>query len=291
MDPLISIVIPTYNRADDLRRALLSVKAQTYHNWEVLVVDNHSTDETDEVVKNFNDAKIHVHKIHNNGLISASRNKGITCAKGEYIAFLDSDDWWKPTKLAVSIKYLQAGADIVYHDLFVVKKVQQKVFKKKVLTRNLFAPVLIDLLSNGNSLNNSSVIVRKTVFDKGRLLPEEPELNSICDFHGWLKLAEQTDKFVRVPETLGYYWLGGGNTTSAQRTLLSIEKLEVVYQKFFETFDSKKFYWTNYTKARAHYQLHQYAEARSYLNTLLKQIIPFELRLKVLWMLFFSKGK
>src|SRR3989338_2810117 len=102
MKPIVSIVIPTYNRACDLERALKSVLAQTYSNWEALVVDNHSSDNTDDVVKSLNDSRLKLFKIHNDGVIAASRNAGVKHATGEYIAFLDSDDWWMPQKLEES---------------------------------------------------------------------------------------------------------------------------------------------------------------------------------------------
>jgi glycosyltransferase involved in cell wall biosynthesis len=75
--PLVSVIIPTYNRARELARALESVRAQTYGNWEALVVDNHSTDDTDQLISGFNDPRIRAFKIHNDGVIAASRNVGI----------------------------------------------------------------------------------------------------------------------------------------------------------------------------------------------------------------------
>ncbi len=93
---LVSVVIPTYNHARFLGRALQSVMDQTYKNWEVIIIDNHSQDNTDEIVEAFKDPRITLLKIHNNGVIAASRNMGIRAAKGEWIAFLDSDDHWYP---------------------------------------------------------------------------------------------------------------------------------------------------------------------------------------------------
>ena len=90
--PLVSVVIPTYNHARYLARALQSVLDQTYTNWEAIVIDNHSTDNTDEVMASFADSRITLLKIHNNGVIAASRNIGIRAANSEWITFLDSDD-------------------------------------------------------------------------------------------------------------------------------------------------------------------------------------------------------
>ena len=97
--PLVTVVIPTYNHARYLGRALQSVIDQTYTNWEVVVIDNHSMDDTDEVITSYADPRINYLKIHNHGVIATSRNAGIRAAKGEWIAFLDSDDIWYPNKL------------------------------------------------------------------------------------------------------------------------------------------------------------------------------------------------
>ena len=94
MNPLVSVVIPTYNHAYLLKDALHSVICQTYTNIEIIVIDNNSVDDTEEVVLSFLDPRIIFKKINNNGIIAASRNMGILIAKGDYIAFLDSDDIW-----------------------------------------------------------------------------------------------------------------------------------------------------------------------------------------------------
>jgi glycosyltransferase involved in cell wall biosynthesis len=80
-NPLISVVIPTYNHAEFLKRSLKSVVDQTHQNLEIIVIDNHSKDNTDEVVYMFSDPRIHLLKIHNNGVIAVSRNFGITNSK------------------------------------------------------------------------------------------------------------------------------------------------------------------------------------------------------------------
>ena len=112
--PLVSVIIPTYNQAHYLVRALQSVLDQTYINWEAIVIDNYSTDNTDEVMADFADPSVTYLKIHNNGVIAASRNEGIRAAKGEWVAFLDSDDWWEKN-------YISSRANLFsnsYYDYF-----------------------------------------------------------------------------------------------------------------------------------------------------------------------------
>lgn len=95
----VSVVLPTYNRAHLIRRSITSVLAQTYHDLELIIVDDGSTDNTEEVVRAFDDQRIRYLKYPENRGVSAARNTGIKAARGSYIAFQDSDDEWLPQKL------------------------------------------------------------------------------------------------------------------------------------------------------------------------------------------------
>ena len=111
----VSIVIPTYNHEAFLGAALSSVVNQTYTNWEAIVVNNFSTDGTEALVHSFNDPRIKLVNFHNNGIIGAARNQGINLAINPFVAFLDSDDTWLPTKLEKCVAALTNGADLVCH--------------------------------------------------------------------------------------------------------------------------------------------------------------------------------
>ena len=107
MGPLVSIIIPTFNRKNELDFAISSVMSQSYRNWELIIVDNHSTDGTSELIAELDSEKVKHIKINNYGIIAASRNKGIEMAKGDYIAFLDSDDYWNSSKLEKQINFMK----------------------------------------------------------------------------------------------------------------------------------------------------------------------------------------
>ena len=92
-DILFSIIIPTYNRANLIGKAIDSVLAQTYHNWELIIIDDGSTDNTRDVVRSYNDNRIKYFYQENRGR-SAARNYGIDISKGDYISFLDDDDYY-----------------------------------------------------------------------------------------------------------------------------------------------------------------------------------------------------
>lgn len=110
--PKVSVIIPTYNRATLLKRALESVIAQTYGELEIIVVDNGSTDNTTEVVRGFRDQRIRYYPYTARQNAAAARNAGASIATGAYLAFLDSDDKWEPDHLAVSLKLLRENRHV-----------------------------------------------------------------------------------------------------------------------------------------------------------------------------------
>jgi len=103
---LVSVIVPTYNRADTVKRAIASVQAQTFQDWELIVVDDGSTDDTSSVIAGL-DPRMVVIRQENQG-ISGARNTGLTSSTGQYIAFLDSDDEWLPHHLELCIAFLRA---------------------------------------------------------------------------------------------------------------------------------------------------------------------------------------
>ena len=107
INPLISVIIPTYNRSVTLGTAIQSVLNQTYQNFELIIIDDGSLDDTCKVISTFSDQRIRYIKHTLNQGAPAARNTGIKKSKGKYIAFLDSDDRWLPEKLKVQLQFLQ----------------------------------------------------------------------------------------------------------------------------------------------------------------------------------------
>jgi cellulose synthase/poly-beta-1,6-N-acetylglucosamine synthase-like glycosyltransferase len=107
--PLVSIIMPTWNRAQLLRRAVLSVQAQTYAGWELIVVDDGSTDDTPYVLQGLQtfDRRIRVVAGEHAG-VSRARNAGLAAARGKYVAFLDSDNTWQPDFLRVALSAMHS---------------------------------------------------------------------------------------------------------------------------------------------------------------------------------------
>ncbi len=212
-----SVVIPTYNHANFLKEALQSVIDQKYMKWEAIVVDNHSSDHTDEVIKSFRDPRINLHKIDNNGVIAASRNLGIKLSTNEWIAFLDSDDKWYPDKLTEVSKHL-----LNIHHYDVISTNEYKVFynknKKKTLRygplpKNAYEHMLI----YGNRLSPSATIVRKSFLQKKNItFNEDKNFITVEDYDFWLHLAFAGARFKFIPRVQGEYLVHLSNNSSRE---------------------------------------------------------------------------
>jgi glycosyltransferase involved in cell wall biosynthesis len=221
--PLVSIVIPTYNHAKFISKALKSVIDQTYKNWEAIIIDNESVDETYKLISNFDDPRIKYFKISNDGVIAKSRNLGINEAKGDWIAFLDSDDWWTKDKLEVCFSGISRNVDFIYHAYEYANK-SKFFFKKKIIKgRELKKPILNDLListiTKGSQISNSAVIVRKNILIKIGGLNENKILVGSDDYDTWLRIAQVTDQFLYINKKLSYYLFHDGNTQNKDMSI------------------------------------------------------------------------
>jgi len=109
--PLVSIITPAYNSQQFIAETILSVQNQSYSNWEMIIVDDCSSDATEQIVLGFSmaDPRIKLHKLQRNSGAGVARDLGITVAEGRFIAFLDSDDLWKPLKLERQVNFLLAN--------------------------------------------------------------------------------------------------------------------------------------------------------------------------------------
>lgn len=215
MNYLVSVVIPTYNHAHFLAKALHSVLVQTYPHWEILVVDNHSQDNTAEVVKSFSDSRIRQLKIYNHGVIAASRNLGIREARGEWIAFLDSDDCWYPRKLETIMSAIEAdnGYDVVSNDELMVnlKNGNKKVLRYGPYQKNFYRSLLVE----GNRLSPSATVVRREFLNQQDItFDESTDYITVEDYDLWLRLAHAGARFKFIHDVQGEYLIHGGNNSN-----------------------------------------------------------------------------
>ena len=198
---MVSVVIPNYNYGAFLDEALDSVLVQTFEDLEVIVVDNDSSDNSREVALSKGDSRLKFVTVSNAGSIAVSRNLGISLAKGEYVAFLDSDDRWDSTKLERQLRLLPANASISHHPM--------RFFGRKKVGRTSGRPLgsnsLNDLLAGGNAITTSSVLFRTSTLRTLGGFPEAQNLIAAEDYALWLKAAQAGIEFFYLPETLGSY--------------------------------------------------------------------------------------
>jgi len=252
--PLISVVIPTYNHADFLEIAIKSVLEQTYQNFEVVIIDNHSKDHTDEVVDSFNDDRISISKINNNGVIGASRNLGVEQTKGSWIAYLDSDDYWYPTRLNKVARYLECftATDVISTDEYKINKLTGD--QGALVYGPLGGAKYKSLLLYGNRLSTSATIVRKQFLVENDIrFNENLEFATVEDYDYWLQLANANASFKFIHSFEGEYLLHGANSSGYadlhNRNELNLLKHHVFNVQNFE--NNKENLWRTTVKTIA----------------------------------------
>ena len=185
--PLVSVVLPSFNRAGTLGRAIHSVLTQTYGRFELLVVDDGSTDATESIVKGFADARVRYLRQDGNQGVAAARNRGMREALGELIAFLDSDDAWTPRKLERQVALLRsapAQVGLVYCGVEVRDASGVRSINLPAQRGYLFRTLLAGNVVHGCS----GVVMRRTVFDLIGGFDET--LTAIEDYDYWLRAAQ-----------------------------------------------------------------------------------------------------
>ena len=198
-----SIIIPTYNHALFLDKALNSVAQQSFKNYEVIVIDNFSKDNTAKIIRKYKkDCSIIYKKIHNNGVIGKSRNFGIKIAKGDWLAFLDSDDVWHPEKLKVMFKYIQNNSNFkIFCNNEIINKQNAKSYSSYGPFVNEFYK---NLLVEGNCISTSgSIVCRKFLIKKKIIFSEKKKFITAEDYDFFLNLAKVKAKFFFVKDLLG----------------------------------------------------------------------------------------
>jgi glycosyltransferase involved in cell wall biosynthesis len=191
--PLVSVIIPTYNSAGFIAQAVQGVLAQTYRCYEVIVIDDGSTDETQEVLRQFG-GQIRYHRQENRG-VSAARNEGIKIAQGEYVCLLDADDIWAPDKLKVQVDFMTAHRTLGLAFADAEECEERKVLMPSILATSTFYSDIVSQiplrdafgkLLMANFIPTSSVMIKRDCFSKTGLFDED------------LQVAEDRDMWLRV---------------------------------------------------------------------------------------------
>ena len=199
----VSVIIPTHNRAHVVDRAIGSVLRQTYQNFEIIVVDDASTDSTEEVVKRFGDSRIRYLRHEQNYGAPWARNSGAKVARGEYLAFLDSDDVWYPKLLERQLAVLVSLPPAV--GMICCGMIRKEGNSCRVLIPGTRGLGFDNNLIHGNGICTSSFVVRKTAFQAVEGF--DVKFSSFQDFDFLLRMTAKY-QVAAINEVLMEYHLG-----------------------------------------------------------------------------------
>ena len=222
LQPLVSVIIPTYNHAKYLGDAIQSVLSQTYQKFEIIIIDNYSNDNTEDIVSSYasTNSRIRYTKFSNKGIIASSRNLGIKMARGEYIALLDSDDLWSPEKLELQVPlFINKEVGLVYAGIIKFNDKDNRVVKTTNFN-HFFKGYIFDNLFNSDKsfIANSSAVIRKSCLAEidctNGTGPYWEDLSCVTneDYHLFLRLTHKY-KVDYVPKHLVRYRLYDGNSS------------------------------------------------------------------------------
>jgi glycosyltransferase involved in cell wall biosynthesis len=228
--PAVSVIIPTHNRADFIGETLASVCAQTFPDFEVIVADDGSTDNTKEVVTSLGDTRIrYFWQPQSGGLPARVRNKAIGLSRGRYIAFLDSDDLWLPNKLEIQVPYMEAHPEVGF--VFTNSEGFSSTKEKWRLVKfGLNRKATLEDLLRENFIPMLTVLVRRTCLETVGGLCEDPAVNAIEDYELWLRLATRYP-FQYIPVLTARYRVHGKNL-QATDMIASTQRLVTVVRRF-----------------------------------------------------------
>lgn len=214
----VSVIIPTYNRADLIAQAIDSVLAQTLPAAEIIVADDGSTDATAQVVSAYGD-RLRYLALPHHGLPAATRNAALRCATGDLIAFLDADDLFLPHKLATQVGALLQAPDagLVYSDGLYFRTTPTAPVGR--VLDGLPTPTgwVFGALLTGNFLAPPVVLVRRAALDAAGLFDESPEFFAVEDFDLWLRLAAHVPFLYTPGDVAAIRRHGGGISRNTAR--------------------------------------------------------------------------
>jgi glycosyltransferase involved in cell wall biosynthesis len=233
--PAVSVVVPLYDSGAHIVPTLETLRAQTFEDWECVLVNDGSTDDTADRVRPFlADARFRYVERPNGG-VAAARNTGIRASSGRWVALLDHDDRWLPTKLEAQVVLAERGFDVVCTDAEMIgagdRRRHSSMFAPALLAqvqRDRWQPGtdVLGLLLQGNFICTSSVLVERSLLERGGLF--DPEMSSVDDYDLWLRLAPAA-RIGYVPEALVEYRIHESNFSHdgvwmAQQAVTALER-------------------------------------------------------------------
>ena len=209
--PLVSIITPSYNSADFITDTIDSVRSQTYSNWEMIIIDDHSSDQTVKVVKAIikQEPRIRLIERRENGGPARTRNAGLKEATGRYVAFLDSDDQWLPNKLTKQVNFMESNDLVFTHTAYnrvqIDAEGQDEVKEVKVPPTLTYKQLLRE-----NVIGCLTVMVNQEKTGKLQMV----DMRQRQDYALWLALTRKGYNAIGMQERLANYRVRGGSLSS-----------------------------------------------------------------------------
>jgi len=227
--PKISVIIPTWNREKTIKRSVASALGQTFEVFEILVCDDGSTDETEEIIEAMTDPRIIWVPGNRGGCPAIPRNRGLKRIKGDWVAFLDSDDEWLPRKIEKQFQLISETKNKV------CATNAQRSVPGKGIVGNYFSfeknEITFEDLLGGNEIICSSLLAHASLFGATGSFPEDQSLKTLEDYALWLRLATQTNVSY-IKEPLVVYNDDAKNTHRGKDNLSNLEQKKLVIEDF-----------------------------------------------------------
>jgi glycosyltransferase involved in cell wall biosynthesis len=227
---MVSIIMPTYNAEKYLEQAIESVRAQTYANWELLIVNDGSIDSTQSIIDFFCNKDSRIKSFYQqNGKQGKARNLAISHSKGEYLAFLDADDLWVPDKLEIQLQEInETKVDLIFAKSFLIDSLDNTSNEISFMHEGCLEDSEgIGIMIEKNRIPILTVLVKKQkVLEVGNFT-EDPAISNAEDYHLWLKLIMNKNIFWGSDKILSYYRVYESSSTGSDK--IAIRKLPYVY--------------------------------------------------------------
>jgi glycosyltransferase involved in cell wall biosynthesis len=233
--PYVSVIIPTYNRALLLGRAIQSILNQTYQNFEIIVVDDCSSDDTEKVINGFYDKRMRYIRHEERKGANAARNTGIKSATGRYIAFQDSDDEWLPEKLEKQVRAFKDGPSdlgVVYTSYWMLEDDRKTYCPPSYIKQK--DGNIHDVLLETNFISTPTAVVKKECFEIAGMFDEG--LPRLQEWELWIRISKHYC-FKHIDEPLVKTYLQPDSISRNMNALIVAQKR--VFEKYFEEISKK----------------------------------------------------
>ncbi|MFN5183738.1 MAG: glycosyltransferase family 2 protein [Bacteroidota bacterium] len=231
--PIVSVIMPAYNSEEFIAEAINSVLIQTFPDWELIIIDDGSTDKTREIVSPFLKDKRVKYFYQENKKQGCARNNAVKHAVGDYLSFLDADDLYHPNKIEIQINYFKKqNPDLVFTQGWCIEggTGKESVTERNVIQGLFTGLTFLGLLLNRNRIPLSSVMMKKECFFEVGGFTEDKEIQNAEDYQLWIKLADAGCNFLGINERTFYYRRHSSQSTTvdlnaSKQVIWALEKM------------------------------------------------------------------